>query len=120
MVCNPCGRRSALIKIWAKILLEERLRGPRKVSEIIIVHSDGFNVDLVDMTDSYRPIVFAFVLGLSFILLTVVFHSLIVPLKAIIMNMLSVGAAYGFVVLVFQEGIGAGLFGFQQVSTVEA
>ncbi|MFA6000791.1 MAG: MMPL family transporter [Thermoleophilia bacterium] len=79
----------------------------------------AINVDLVDMTDSYRPIVFAFVLGLSFVLLTAVFHSLIVPLKAIIMNLLSVGAAYGLVVLVFQEGVGASLFGFQQVSTVE-
>lgn len=86
------------------------------------VHVGGeaaVNVDLIDMTDYYRPIVFAFVLSLSFVLLTVVFHSLIVPLKAILMNLLSVAAAYGLVVLVFQEGVGARLFGFQQVNAVE-
>ena len=44
------------------------------------------------------------VLGLSFILLTIVFRSIVVPVKAIIMNLLSVGAAYGLIVLVFQKG----------------
>ncbi len=52
------------------------------------------------------PIVLAFVLGLSFVLLTVVFRSVVVPIKAILMNLLSVGAAYGMVVLVFQKGVG--------------
>src|SRR3990172_427322 len=51
--------------------------------------------DYLHITDSYTPIVVAFVLGLSFLLLTVVFRSLVVPLKAIVMNLLSVGAAYG-------------------------
>jgi RND superfamily putative drug exporter len=50
----------------------------------------------------------------------VVFRSLVVPLKAIIMNLLSVGAAYGLLVLVFQEGVGNELLGFQQVDVVEA
>ena len=48
----------------------------------------------------YTPIVFVFVLGLSFILLMVVFRSIVVPIKALIMNLLSVGAAYGLLVLV--------------------
>jgi RND superfamily putative drug exporter len=72
------------------------------------------------MTDHYLPIVFAFVLGLSFVLLTLVFRSLVVPVKALIMNLLSVGAAYGLMVLVFQKGIGAGILGFQTVATIEA
>ena len=59
--------------------------------------------DFFTQTDTYQPIVLAFVLGLSFILLMVVFRSLIVPLKAVIMNLLSVGAAYGAIVLVFQR-----------------
>jgi putative drug exporter of the RND superfamily len=50
----------------------------------------------------------------------VVFRSIVVPVKAIIMNLLSVGAAYGLVVLVFQEGVGADLLGFTQVEAIEA
>ena len=63
---------------------------------------------------------FLFVLGLSFIFLTAVFRSLVVPLKAILMNLLSVGAAYGLLVIVFQKGWGAGLLGLQQVDYIEA
>jgi RND superfamily putative drug exporter len=48
-----------------------------------------------------------------------VFRSLVVPAKAIVMNLLSVGAAYGLIVLVFQKGVGADILGFQQVDTVE-
>ena len=72
------------------------------------------------MTNAYLPIVFAFVLGLCFLLLAVAFRSLVVPAKAIVMNLLSVGAAYGLLVLVFQKGIGAELLGFQQVEAIEA
>jgi RND superfamily putative drug exporter len=53
-------------------------------------------------------------------LLTVVFRSIVVPVKAIIMNLLSVGAAYGLVVLVFQRGGGAELLGFTQVEAIES
>ena len=59
-------------------------------------------------------------LGLSFILLTVAFRSIVVPAKAIVLNLLSVGAAYGLIVLVFQKGVGNELFGFQQVDAIEA
>jgi RND superfamily putative drug exporter len=52
--------------------------------------------------------------------LLVVFRSIVVPIKAIIMNLLSVGAAYGIVVLVIQEGFGAGFFGFTQVDRIES
>ena len=78
------------------------------------------NLDYFDITDTYLPIVFALVLGLSFILLTLAFRSIVVPASSIAMNLLSVGAAYGLLVLVTQEGHGAGLFGFQVVPTVEA
>jgi RND superfamily putative drug exporter len=57
---------------------------------------------------------------MSFLLLTIVFRSIVVPIKAIIMNLLSVGAAYGIVVLVNQKGVGAKLLGFQQVEAIEA
>ena len=69
---------------------------------------------------------FVFVLGLSFILLTVAFRSIVIPVKAIAMNLLSVGAAYGLVVMFFQVGVGpewakdiASWFGFAQVEVIE-
>lgn len=89
-------------------------------ADVLVGGDTAFNIDFFDLASDYQPIVFAFVLGLSFVLLTVVFRSLVVPLKAVVMNLLSVGAAYGLVVLVTQKGVGAGLFGFQQVDTVEA
>jgi RND superfamily putative drug exporter len=69
--------------------------------------------------------VLAFVLGLSFMLLTVVFRSIVVPVKAIIMNLLSVMAAYGAVTLVFQKGVGLGVFNalgfpFKRAEAIEA
>jgi RND superfamily putative drug exporter len=65
-------------------------------------------------------VVLAFVLGLSFLLLTIVFRSMVLSASAVIFNLLSVGAAYGLLVLVFQRGVGADLLGFQQVERVEA
>jgi RND superfamily putative drug exporter len=88
--------------------------------DVLVGGDTAFNKDFFDLTDTYTPIVFAFVLGLSFLLLTLVFRSIVVPIKAIIMNLLSVGAAYGLIVLVFQKGYGADLFGFQQVEAIEA
>ncbi|MFH0916428.1 MAG: MMPL family transporter [bacterium] len=76
--------------------------------------------DSVRLVNRLTPAVLAFVLGLTFILLMVVFRSVVVPLNAILMNLLSVGAAYGMLVLVFQKGIGHQLFGFQRTSTIES
>jgi RND superfamily putative drug exporter len=78
------------------------------------------NADLNQLIDRWTPRVFALVLGLSFLLLLLAFRSIVVPLKAIVMNLLSVGAAYGLMVLVFQKGYGADLFGFQETPTIEA
>ena len=75
------------------------------------------NVDFFRMASNSITPVFAFVLGMSFILLLVVFRSIIVPIKAVILNLLSVGAAYGLLVLVFQEGWAHRFFGFTQVET---
>jgi RND superfamily putative drug exporter len=92
--------------------------------EVLVGGNTAFFADFLDVADTYQPIVIAFVLALSFILLTVVFRSIVVPVKAIIMNLLSVGAAYGAVTLVFQEGWGIGFFNalgfqFQQVEGIE-
>jgi uncharacterized membrane protein YdfJ with MMPL/SSD domain len=78
------------------------------------------NVDFIGAMNRWLPIVFAFVLGLSFVLLTVVFRSIVIAVTSIVLNLLSVGAAYGLVVLVFKHGVGAGLLGFQKVDAIEA
>ena len=89
-------------------------------AEVSIGGETAGDDDYFELVKQYTPIIFAFVLGLSFIVLLVVFRSIVVPIKALIMNLLSVGAAYGLLVLVFQEGVGTGLLGFTQVDRIEA
>ena len=89
-------------------------------AEVYVGGQSAFSADFFDVVDQYTPIVFALVLGLSFLLLMMVFRSIVVPIKAIIMNLLSVGAAYGMLVLIFQEGFLVDVLGFQQVPTIEA
>jgi RND superfamily putative drug exporter len=76
--------------------------------------------DFTDSMSSHLPIVFAFVLGLAFVLLLVTFRSIVVPIKAIVLNLLSVGAAYGVLKLVFQDGHGESLLGFESLGGVAA
>ncbi len=64
----------------------------------------AFSVDVTKVYADGIPTIFAFVLGLSFLLMLVAFHSIVIPIKAIILNLLSTGAAYGILVLVFQDG----------------
>lgn len=77
-------------------------------------------VDFNDRMHERLPLVFAFVLGLAFILMLVTFRSIVIPLKAIVLNLLSVGAAYGVLTLVFQHGLGSGLLGFETPGSVAA
>jgi uncharacterized membrane protein YdfJ with MMPL/SSD domain len=74
--------------------------------------------DFLDTMKSHLPIVFLFVLSLAFILLLVTFRSIVVPIKAIILNLLSVGSAYGILTLVFQDGHGEKLLGFESVGGI--
>jgi putative drug exporter of the RND superfamily len=76
---------------------------------------DSFAVD-----SGWLPIVIAFVLALSLVLLTLAFRSVAIPLTAIAVNLLSVGAAYGILVLVFQKGFASDLLGFTQVERIDA
>jgi RND superfamily putative drug exporter len=78
------------------------------------------NIDYFDSVSRPTPYVFVFVLGLTFVLLTIAFRSIVVAATAIVLNLLSVGAAYGLLVLVFLKGYGTGLFGFKHVDVVEA
>ncbi len=93
---------------------------PDRGVEVLVAGDTAESVDESDTMSHWLPIVFSFVLGLSFVLLTIAFRSLVVAAKAIAVNLLSVGAAYGLLVLVFQEGVGNELFGFPQVDTIES
>ncbi|MDE2939057.1 MAG: MMPL family transporter [Chloroflexota bacterium] len=89
-------------------------------AEVLVGGLTAEVADFYGIVRVYTPIVFAFVLGLSFLILMMVFRSIVIPLKAIIMNLLSVGATYGLLVLVFQKGFGAELLGFQQADVIDA
>ncbi len=89
-------------------------------AKAFVTGDTAFNTDFFQVVDDWTPIVFAFVLGLSFLLLLLVFRSIVIAAKAIVLNLLSVGAAYGLMVLVFQKGVGTHLLGFQKTPTIEA
>src|SRR4051794_895901 len=74
--------------------------------------------DFNDQLSRHLPLVFAFVLGLAFLLLLVTFRSIVVPLKAIVLNLLSVGAAYGVLVWIFQNGHLQSLLGFKSIGGI--
>ena len=80
----------------------------------ITAGSEDFN----QIMEERVPIVFAFVLGMAFLLLLATFRSLVIPIKAIVLNLLSVGAAYGVVVWIFQEGHLESLLGFESTGAV--
>jgi putative drug exporter of the RND superfamily len=103
--------------------------------EVLVGGQPAIFTDFLSTVDYYQPWVFALVLGLSFLLLMMVFRSIVVPIKAVIMNLLSVGAAYGAIVLVFQRQSNGFLnaihnlaldvfdsigFQFQEVEAIEA
>jgi putative drug exporter of the RND superfamily len=89
----------------------------------LVVHIGGPTATFVDLSNflgGHLPIFMLVVLGLSFLLLLTVFRSLVVPLKAVIMNVLSIGAAYGLLVAVFQWGWGAGIIGIGKNGPIES
>jgi len=100
----------------ARELRAEEIPGAR----VLVTGETAESLDYRELTNLWLPILIVFVLTLSFILLTVAFRSIVVAAKAIVLNLLSVGAAYGVLVLVFQKGVGNELFGFQQVDFIEA
>lgn len=87
--------------------------------DVLVTGGAAYALDAVDNVKSKAPLVFAFVLGIAFLLLLVMFRSIVIPIKAILLNLISVGAAYGVLVLVFQEGVGEGLLDFKAVGVIE-
>src|SRR5436305_429636 len=89
-------------------------------ASVLVGGETAETADYLTSVSSPAPYVFLFVLGMTFVLLTVVFRSVVVAATAVVLNLLSVGAAYGLLVLVFQHGVGAGLLGFHHADTIEA
>jgi uncharacterized membrane protein YdfJ with MMPL/SSD domain len=89
-------------------------------AHVLVGGTTSQNIDYFDSVIGPAPVVIALVLLLTLVLLTTVFRSLVLAAVTVVLNLLSVGAAYGLIVLVFQHGVGAGLFGFQQADTIEA
>ncbi len=77
------------------------------------------SADIGDRVNSRLPLFITAVLGLSFLLLMMVFRSILVPLKAALLNLLSIGAAYGVLVMVFQWGWGADLIGLESTAPID-
>ena len=82
-------------------------------AEVYVTGDAAYTLDIVDFYARGMPLIMAFVLTLSFLLLLVAFRSVVIPIKAILLNLLSTGAAYGVLVWVFQDGNGADLLGFK-------
>jgi RND superfamily putative drug exporter len=96
---------------------------PRTLGQVSGASADvtgdtAINEDQTAMLAHNTPLVFGFVLGLAFLLLLVTFRSIVIPIKAIVLNLLSVAAAYGVLVTVFQDGHGASLLGFTRTGGV--
>ena len=108
----------AAVKRLDNLSVEEAFAGTQ--TDIYVTGETAFNIEFFSISSRSAWIVFPFVLGISFLLLTVVFRSILLPIKAIILNLLAVGAAYGILVLVFQEGFLASTFGFQESPIIEA
>jgi RND superfamily putative drug exporter len=87
-------------------------------TEVNVTGMTAGSKDFNDKMQSRLPVVFAFVLGLAFLLLLVTFRSIVVPLKAIVLNLLSVGAAYGVITWIFQDGHLEGVLNFESVGGI--
>jgi uncharacterized membrane protein YdfJ with MMPL/SSD domain len=106
--------RSALATLRERIV-------PRTVGRVATVNVGGSTAVSVDFNHQLRaraPFVFAFVLGLAFVLLMWSFRSVVIAATGVVLNVLSVGAAYGVLVAVFQWGWGKSLFGLTSTGAI--
>ena len=132
---QPIGTSLALLNVFPTTAPQDKETAElvhRMRNEIIpasitgpspVIRLTGIAPSVVDFSDymaSRLPIFFTAVLVLSFLLLLVIFHSVVVPLKAVIMNMLSIGASFGAIVAVFQWGYFANVIGLGKEGPVEA
>ncbi len=90
--------------------LQERVPG----AEVAVTGDAAWSVDFTETLQSHLPFVIGFVLAVTFVVLVLAFRSVVVAATAVALNLLSVGAAYGLLVLIFQNGFGADLLGVQE------
>jgi uncharacterized membrane protein YdfJ with MMPL/SSD domain len=112
------GAAIAAVRDLRSHVVPELFRGSD--AHVYVGGMTSVNIDYFDSVSTPTPYVLVFVLGLSLVLLTVAFRSIVVALVSVALNLLSVGAAYGLLTLVFLKGYGAGLFGFQHTSVIDA
>ncbi len=110
---------SAPAEAFVKRLRADEVPAAGLAGRALVGGTTAFDVDLENDVAHHLPIVVGSVLALSFLLLVSAFRSLFLPLKAIVMNMLSVGAAYGIIVAVFQWGWLSHLLRFTPDGTIE-
>ncbi len=82
-------------------------------TEVAVTGQTAATADFNSLMKSHAPLVFGFVLLFAFLLLLASFRSIVIAVKAILLNLLSVGAAYGILVIVFQWGLGENLLNFK-------
>jgi len=105
----------ALATLRESVVPQTVERAPGVESALVTGMTAG-SKDFNDEMKAAAPVVFGFVLSLAFLLLLVEFRSVVIPIKAILLNLLSVAAAYGILVLVFQHGVGASVLGVDEAS----
>jgi putative drug exporter of the RND superfamily len=119
IAANPDGERAiAAVRELRDEVVPRAFAGV--AADVYVGGDTAEELDYHDTVNFWLPLVLLFVLGLSFLLLTLAFRSIVVPATAIGMNLLSVGAAYGLLVLVFQEGVGNELLGLSEAETIDA
>jgi RND superfamily putative drug exporter len=113
---NNAASREAVRLLRSDLVPETLGRVPGV--ETVVTGDSAEDVDFTQQMRGGLPYVIAFVLTFAFVVLLVAFRSLVVPIKAIVLNLLSVGAAYGVLVLVFQRHWAQGLLGFRSNGTI--
>jgi uncharacterized membrane protein YdfJ with MMPL/SSD domain len=89
-------------------------------AEVGVTGTTAQSKDFNDRMRSVAPFVFGFVLLLAFVLMLVAFRSIVIAAKAIVLNLLSIAAVYGVMVLVFQHGVGKGILGFESTAGIDS
>ena len=106
------------VKFLRDVVIPETFSGSG--AQVYVAGNTAESLDFRNRMYGSAPYVFAFVLGLAFLLLLVMFRSIVIPVKAIILNLLSVAAAYGVLVMVFQWGWGIAILGSEASGIIKA
>ncbi len=108
----------AAVERLRDVIIPEAFAGT--TADVYVTGVAAGTLDFVDSMYEKAPYVFAFVLGFAFLLLMVMFRSIVIPVKAVLLNLLSVGAAYGVLVMVFQWGWGISVLGSEATGIIMA